>query len=373
LLVSIVAVNLVLAIAAATAAPSSIGTTADRLGYEYVGANPLAPNCPHNIFCYRVLVPAALEHLPLPTEVRWRAFAVAANAVAGVLIAVFAAGAGAGGLGALLASIVFQTSFGATFAVFDPFTPDPAVFLAAALIALAWLRNWPVLALLVGAVGVFAKETIALVLTAAAIAAWFDRSHGRPARWLGAAGVTWLVLLSFHLAMDRFAGWSEAGSGSADLTGGAWLGRWLGDPTLTPASRLLYLFIPFGFGWLFAILSLAHVSGRLKYLALGALIVLPPLVYVQTAERALATAFFVVVPLAAVFLARVPRALGVAAALANGLLTARVGLSTTWLPPLPYLFALAAVMAALAIWCGLRVARPASTATLASSRVTSSR
>ena len=47
---------------------------------------------------------------------------------------------------ALLASILFQTSFAATFAVFDPFTPDPAVFLAAALLTLAWLRDWPFIA-----------------------------------------------------------------------------------------------------------------------------------------------------------------------------------------------------------------------------------
>jgi hypothetical protein len=406
---SIVVLNIALAAAAAIAAPSQIGETADRLGYEYVGVQPLAPNCPHNIFCYRVLVPAALEHIPkvarlgqdffglvagidVAPAVRWRAFAVTANATTGVLVAALATGAGVGAVGAAIASILFQTSFGATFAVFDPFTPDPAVFLAAALIALAWLRNWPLLAFLVGVVGIFAKETVALALTAAAIAAWLDERSGGASRgtldssgvtsprgeraahlWLLAAGLTWLVLLSFHLAMDRLAGWSEAASGSADLTGGAWLGRWLADPTLTPAARLLYLFIPFGFAWIFAILGLRNAAPRLKYLALGALIVVPPLVYVQTAERALATAFFVVVPLAAIFLARLPPTLGLAAAITNGLLTARVGLSPTWLPPLPYLFALAAIVAALAIFRGFVKTRPGSSATLASSRVASSR
>jgi len=407
---SIVALNLILAVAAAVAAPSDIGTTADRLGYEYVGAHPLAPNCPHNIYCYRVLVPAALEQIPLPPPVRWRAFAVTANAATGVLLSAVAVSVGAGIQGALIAAILFQTSFGATFAVFDPFTPDPAVFLAAALITLAWVRNWPVLALTVGVVGVLAKETVALVLTAAAIAAWLDQRRGeaistglatrvfallqtdrglagtpsphggpvdsdsvspgkrfdvfapspRPTRaarqWLLAVGTTWLVVLGFHLAMDYFAGWSEAGSGSADLAGGAWLGRWLADPTLTPAARLLYVFIPFGFGWLFALCGVAHAPRRLKYLALGALIVLPWLIYVQTAERALATAAFVVVPLAAIFLARITPALAIAAALTNALLTARVGLSTAWLPPLPYLIALAAIVAALAIVRGLTAA-----------------
>ncbi len=401
---AIVALNLALASAAAFVAPSDIGTTTDRLGYEYVGAHPLAPNCAHNIFCYRVLVPVALEQVPLPPAVRWRAFAVTANAITGMLLAILTDNAGAGGVpvGAklprrlpllLIASILFQTSFGATFAIFDPFTPDPVVFLAAALIVLAWLRNWAVLAFLVALVGVFAKETVALILSATAIAAWFAGRRGaadagnvllfgdvvlprgtpaaRP--WILGASVIWLVVLGFHLGMDRLAGWSEAGSGSADLAAGGWLVRWLADSTLSPSARLLYLFIPFAFAWLFAILAFPKAPARLRYLAVGALIVVPPLVYVQTAERALGSAFFVVVPLAAIFLARLPPALGIAAAVTNGLVTARVGLSTAWLPPLPYLIALAAIVGAVAIWRWWTDARSLPKTALSSSRVASSR
>jgi hypothetical protein len=366
-------VNAVLAVVAAFAAPTEIGTTADRIGYEYVGAHSLEPNCPHNIFCYRLLVPVALEQVALPPAVRWRAFAVAVNAATGVLVAAAATSVAAGGVGALIASILFQTSFGATFSIFDPFTPDPAVFLAAGLIALAWLRNWPVFATLVGVVGVFAKETVALVLTAAAIAAWFGRRHARTSSWVVGAGVSWLLVLGFHFAMDRLAGWSEAGSGSVDLAGGGWLGRWLADSTQTASTRLLYVFIPFGFGWLFALLGIPNAPPRMRYLALGALIVLPWLVSVQTAERALATAFFVVIPLAAIFLSRIPPALGIMAALTNGLLTARVGLSTAWLPTVPYLLALAAIVGAAAVVYAVTVARSVSSGTLSSSRVASTR
>ena len=69
-----------------------------------------------------------------------------------------------------------------------------------------------------------------------------------------------------------------------------------------------------------------------------------PLVYVQTVERALGTAFFVVVPLAALFLARAPLAWGLAAAVTNGLLTLRVGLSAALAAAGPYLLALAAIV-----------------------------
>jgi hypothetical protein len=363
-----VVLNIGLACAAAALAPPEVGTTADRVGYEYVGRQPFAADCPHNIFCYRVLVPGLLEHVPLPPIARWRVFAVAANATTGVLVARLIEHRPAA---PLLASVLFQTSYGATFAVFDPFTPDPAVFLAAALLTLAWLANRPLAGLVVALVGVFAKETVALVISAAALA-----SAVRPVRrrwWLVAAGATWLMVLGFHGLMDRFGGWSEASSGSADLAGGAWLARWLADTTLSPAARAFYVFIPFGFAWAFALLGFRDAPERLRTLTLAAVVALAPLVYVQTVERALATAFFVVVPLAALFLARAPLAWGLAAAIANGLLTLRVGLSPALLPPAAYLLALAAFVGLATTVRILAGARSTSVVLTGSSRVASSR
>jgi hypothetical protein len=354
---ALVLLNLGLASGLAFLAPdeASVGTTADRVGYEYVGQHPLDPKCPHNVFCYRALVPVVLEHVPLPLSptLRWRAFAVAANATTGVLLA--AAAIGGGGPAALLASILFQTSFAATFTLFDPFTPDPAVFLAAGLLTLASLHDWPLRALGVAVVSVFAKETVTLVVSAAAVAAVLERR--RVSAWVFAAAAAWLLVIGFHVLMNRVAGWSESGSGSADLAGGGWLGRWLQDPTLTTSARAFYLFIPFGFAWIYAVLGIAEAPPRLRRLVIGALVVVPGLVYVQTPERALGTACFVVVPLAALFLARPPLGFGLAAAVTNGVLTARVGLSTPWLPPVPYLLALAAIVGASAIWGSVRSSR----------------
>jgi hypothetical protein len=341
----VLALNLTLAAAAAALAPTQLGVTADRLGYEYVGQHGLASDCPHAIFCYRVLVPLVLEPWPLTPEVRWRLFAVLANAGAGFVVARLTARASPQPSAPILATVLAQTSFGFTFAIFDPFTPDPAVFLASALLGMAWLADRPVVALLIAGVSVFAKETVVLAASAVGVAAAFVRPPGWRV-WAGMAALSWALVLGFHLLMDRLLGWSEAGSGSADLLGGSWLGRWLTDPTLTVQARLFYAFIPFGFGWLFAVLGTRRAPDRLRGLAAGYLIVLPGLVYVQTVERALATAAFVVVPLAALFLAEVPTPFGLAAAIANGLLTSRVGLSTGWLPSVPILFALAAVAAA---------------------------
>jgi hypothetical protein len=91
-----------------------------------------------------------------------------------------------------------------------------------------------------------------------------------------------------------------------------------------------------------------------RRLALGLVAPLLLLVYVQNVERALGNAFLVVIPAAVIFLSEVPFSVGLVAAIANGLLTARVGLSTQWLPSTPILLALAGLAAA---WTVLR-ARP---------------
>ncbi len=376
---SVCVVNLALACAVGVLAPREIGTTADRTGYEFVEAHPLAANCPHSIFCYRVLVPGALEHIPSPDVVRWRAFAIGANTLTGVLLAGLAAAAAVRSvaftrpwLAAIVASILYQASFGATFAVFDPFTPDAAVYLLAACLAVLWWLDRPWLAMLLAVAGVFAKETVALVMTAVALAACVQpRARRRP--WLIGALAAWVVVIGFHVFMDAFAGWTEQGSGSVDLLGGAWLARWLADSTLTTSSRLLYLFIPFGFAWLYAALGAGRAPRRLQSLALGALLTVPALVYVQTPERALATASFIVIPLAALYLGRASAALALAAAATNALLTARVGLSTAWLPPIPYLLVLAGSVAALTIVSDVLRSRGSSSTMLASLRITSSR
>src|SRR6185436_12987725 len=46
----------------------------DRVEYEYAGAHGLEPGCPHDVYCYRVLVPVILEQVPLHPDVRWRVF-----------------------------------------------------------------------------------------------------------------------------------------------------------------------------------------------------------------------------------------------------------------------------------------------------------
>ena len=88
----------------------------------------------------------------------------------------------------------------------------------------------------------------------------------------------------------------------------------------------------------------------LQKLAIGATLPFLALNYVQTPERALGNLFFLVVPLATITLSRVPLGVGLAAAITTGLLTAKVGSSTTLLPSSSYLLVAATASAAVVAW-----------------------
>jgi hypothetical protein len=101
---------------------------------------------------------------------------------------------------------------------------------------------------------------------------------------------------------------------------------------------------------------------RLRTLVFGAALPMLALNYVQNPERALGNAFFVIVPLTAIMLARVPPAVAIAAAITNGLLTAKAGLSTDLLPSTTMLVIPAALCAGWALWSIRRVRTPSSRA-----------
>jgi hypothetical protein len=57
-----------------------------------------------------------------------------------------------------------------------------------------------------------------------------------------------------------------------------------------------------------------------------------------------------VIPLATLYLVRAPSPIAWLTALANGAVTVKVGLSTTWLPPSRYLMVPALILTLWAIW-----------------------
>lgn len=345
---AVVALNAVLALGIQAAAPPQPARS-DRQEYEYAGKHGLEPNCGWSVYCYRVLVPVVLEQIPIDADLRWRGYQVTANTVAGSIVAVTTAAWANGLPAAAIATILVQTSFGFAFTAYDPYTADPFVFVIAAAIAWCWLTNRAFAALAVGLAGVFAKETVALVSAATALAALLNRQRSGWRLWMAQAALVMLTLLAFHWIMDTYFGWGITKNAAARFSEGSWLALWwANNPSLL--RKLFFLFVPFGFAWLYAAAGYRTAPRDLRHLATGALLPFLALNYVQNPERALANSFFVIIPLAAIALTRVPFGVALAAAVTNGLFTAKVGTSTAWLPSSAYLLVPAAASAAWVLW-----------------------
>lgn len=350
-LVGIVLFNALLAAAIQALAPDQPRMT-DRNDYEYTGRQPLAANCPNSIYCYRILVPLLLEQVPMDPERRWRGLQWLAHTATGSVVAMATAPIGS----PLIASVLLQTSYAFTFTAYDPYTADPAVFLISGLILYLWLADRALAVTLVAAFGVFAKETVALVASAPALAVMLWSDWRARWRWLLPAAVAWPLLLGFHWYMDTYQGWDISGNAAASFGTGSWLAIWWKlNPSL--AKKALMLFAPFGFAWAFAVAGYRHASKPFQQLAAGAVPLILALVFVQTPERALGNAFFVVIPLAAAFLALVPPSVAWAAAITSGLVTARIGLSSELLPSSTVLLPPATAAAAWAFWSYFRQSR----------------
>lgn len=321
----------------------------DRNAYEYAGQHGLDPNCGFSVYCYRVLVPVVLEQIPIDATLRWRGYQVAANALAGTILAATVWQLAGGWPAAVFASVMVQSSFGFTFAAYDPYSAEPAVFVFAAIITWCWVNNRIAGAFAAGLIGLFAKETVALVSASTALAAVISRQPRQWPWWCAQATVVMAVLLGFHWIMDTYFGWGITVNAAAQFSEGSWLAIWWQHNT-SVVRKMFYLFMPFGFGWFYAAAGFRMAPAKLRQLALGAIAPMLALNYVQNPERALGNAFFVIVPLAVIALMRMPMALAVLAVVTNGALTAKVGTSTAWLPPASILLGPAAVSAAVVGW-----------------------
>lgn len=335
--------NAALALLVQAAAPDQPRLT-DRAEYEDSGRQPFAENCPNTIYCYRILVPMVLEQVPLDGEQRWRAMQWLAHAATGTVTALVASPFAS----PFITSILLQTSYAFSFTAYDPYTPDPVVFLIASLILWGWLTDRVIVVTALAAIGVFAKETVAVLAACTAIAGLLDHNRPQRWRWLAPVAIAGVVLFGFHWYMDTYRGWGIERNPAASFASGSWLAIWFKNNP-SHLRKALMVFLPFAFGWVYAVAGFRHAPRAMRQLAIGAIVPIAALVFVQTPERALANAFFVVVPLAAAFLAHIPAAAAWSAAITTALVTARFGLSSDLLPSTSILLIPAT---AAAIWAG---------------------
>ena len=345
------ALNLALAVTFSLLAPGE-PRLSDRDAYDYVAARPFAPNCPFSIYCYRVLVPVVVHQLPLDPDISWRTYQVLSNAAAGAVIAIVAGTLATAPAAPWLASLMAQSSYGFTFTAYDPYAADPMVFLIAALLTWCWVTNRPWPAVVLSAIGIFAKETVALIAMAMALGAVMGRSTFAPAaargasadrewkQWLLPALVSGALLAAFHIVSRVWLNWEIASNPAAQLSHGSWIGLWWRNNPFVERKAYM-LFATFGFGWVLAALGWRQAPRPWRALAAATAPVMLLLMIAQTPERALGNAFYVIIPLAVLFAAPAPLLGGMAIGL-NALVTAKAGSSSPWLPSARVVLLLAA-------------------------------
>lgn len=362
--VAVCALNVVLA-AIIQAAPLGEPVLTDRDRYEayaeHLGdrawfnrTDPVSGlrTLPDRIYPYRVLVPVALAQLPFDSGTRWRLYRWGATATAGVIVAATAHSLAGSMAAAVLASLLSQGSFGFAFTAYDPYSPDPFVFVCLALMAWCWLHDaWP-LAFAIGAIGLLGKETVVLMSGATALASLIPPRRRSWPLWFAQGPSLLALLLMFRLSFDEYVGW---GHNLADgqliqnsLTGGGWLALWMqGNPV---PNQLFLIFAVFSVAWIFALVAVRHSPPDLLKLTIGAAAPFLALVYVQNPERALGNLFFVVVPLAVVTLSRVPFWMGLIAATLGTAISVRAATASDWLPASNATIPLAMLAAAGVLW-----------------------
>jgi hypothetical protein len=281
-------------------------------------------------------VPAIVFRLPFDLDTNWRVVQVTANAAAGTMLGAAAASLSPTATLPLLTSVIAQTSYGFAFTAYDPYAADPVVFLIAALLLWCWIHDRWRLAVAIGIVGVFAKETVALICGVFAIAGVIQRQP----RWLLPAVASAVTLGFFHLLTQIFLQWDISQNPAANFREGSWIVVWWRTNPLLE-RKVYMIFAVFGFAWLFAApgwrrlrqgLGAEGTAGA-RWRALAPALILPMsiLMVIQTPERALGNAFFIVAPLAALYASREPMIGSLAIAL-NALITAKAGTSSVWLP-----------------------------------------
>ena len=286
------------AIAASTPTPS----TDDRDTYQKVGRHLLIRDC-SNIHCFRVLVAIALEPLPGPSLVKWKAYAVLANAAAAVAVGQFCLLLGLSASAAVAATWISALGSGSLYSLFDSYTSDPLMYLIGPLVAVAVWQGRIGRAGVMSGIGVFAKEFAAAPLWIFGFMAALERRWREASRLLKTAAIVTVVWAALQIGLRVLLNYTNGATASSNLLHGAYLALWLGN--VGPVNAALYLFITFGALYLLLPAGLAHSRTNLN-LALASLPAVAAFVYVQQPERALWNFHFIVIPIAVQVLQELP-------------------------------------------------------------------
>jgi hypothetical protein len=306
----------------------------DRDIYEATASHFIVVDCT-DLHCFRVLVPWAIGIVPGPSLLKWKAYAVLGNAAAAVAVYQLCLAFGLTRRAAWLASTASAFGFGSLYTLHDVFTADPLMYFLGGFVTLQLLAERVAYSGALAAVGVFAKEFVAAPLFAFSALAAIERRPDLALRTLAAALFAFLVWLALQLTLMLRFNYGYGANPSTDLLGGGYLLPWFEKQSLRGA--LSALFDVYGVHYILACAGMLWAPNRLKRLALVSIPVALIFAYVQQPDRALWNMHYLMMPLAAVVLARVSNVLAWGTIGAGALANLRVGAQ---LPLVPARFAL---------------------------------
>lgn len=344
--------------AVATLAPRPWYQT-DRDTYDAISRDVVIVDC-SDLHCFRVLVAWTLGRLPGPPLLKWKAYAVLANAGAAVALGRLCLILGFSMRAATMATWIAAFGFGSLFTLFDPHTSDPLMFLAGPLVLGQMILGRRGRAGVLATVGVFAKEFAAAPLWIFTIWMALRRRSELAVRGLATATAATLVWVGLQLWLILRYNYTYAGSASTDLLGGGNIVGWMGR--IGPRGAASAVFTEFGALWVLMPVGLLRGNRELRTLALAAVPAALVLGYVQQPDRAWWNFHFIAIPLAVLALQRLEDRWCWLFIAGYGVANLRFGAQLAIVPSarFPLLLSLAiAVAAAVAAWRRPTVPAPA--------------
>lgn len=318
----------------------------DRGIYELSASEMIVPGC-NEIHCFRLLVPWTLGRLPGPSQLKWKAVAVVANAAAAVAVLLLSLSWGLPARTARIAAVVSALGFGSLYTLHDAFTADPVMYALGPMVLL--LLNQERL-MWVGAIamaGVTAKEFVVAPLVMFSAAAWLEHRRALAYRVLALAAGAFAIWFALQLILMLSFNYSYGNNPSTHLLSGGYLRAWF--QAVSPRSAVSALFIEFGAVWLLAPAGWLLAPAVLRRITVIALPFVALFSYVQQPDRALWNFHFIASPLAALSLARMPAVLAWTILGAYALANLRVGAQLTDVPAARFALAVSVLLSAAAV------------------------
>jgi len=275
----------------------------DRGFYEELGRRVLIRDCT-DVHCFRPLVPAILEHLPGPSLVKWKAYAVIANTAAAVAVGRLCVLAGLSASASLAAMWLSAVGTGSLYSIFDCYTPDPLMYMLGPITALALWRSRVGRAGWIAALGVLAKEFAAAPLWIFTLAAVLRRRWRTAAQLCLASVAVMAVWLAKQAGLMAMMNYRLGSNTSADVLHGGYLRFWISQTG--PTGALAFLFTTFAATYVLLPVGFARSGPSMRALAIASVPAAAAFVYVEQPERALWNFHFIVIPVGVAALEELP-------------------------------------------------------------------